>query len=101
MIRTPGSPADLAPAVREALRAIDRTMPVAAMRPMDDVMESTSFVAALDSMEQFHRDTRAADPGTHHLLIGLLATSPEIAMVFAAQNIDSGRLREEIRRISG
>jgi putative ABC transport system permease protein len=38
MIRTTGSPADLAPLVRRVVRAVDPDLPIAAMRPMDAVM---------------------------------------------------------------
>jgi len=68
----------------------------------DDVMHSSPrLITALDEMDQIQREMRATAPGTHHLLLGILNTSPDVAAVFAAQSVDVERLRDEIRRISG
>ena len=58
-------------------------------------------VAALQAMEAVQEEWRAQYAGTQHLLIGLLATSPQIAAVFAAQDITLDDVRDELRTISG
>jgi ATP-dependent Clp protease ATP-binding subunit ClpA len=58
-------------------------------------------VAALQIMEVVQRELRAPHAGTHHLLIGLLTTSPEVAAVFSAQDISIGDVRAAIQAISG
>jgi ATP-dependent Clp protease ATP-binding subunit ClpA len=58
-------------------------------------------VAALQAMEAVQHEWRAQYAGTQHLLIGLLSTSPEVAAVFAAQDITLDDVRDEIRTISG
>jgi ATP-dependent Clp protease ATP-binding subunit ClpA len=58
-------------------------------------------IAALQAMDAAQVEARAQFAGTQHLLIGLLATSPEVAAVFSAQGITIGDVRDEIRTISG
>jgi len=58
-------------------------------------------IAALQAMEQAQQEARTPFAGTHHLLLGLLATSPEVAAVFSAQQITIDDIRDEITTISG
>jgi len=58
-------------------------------------------IAALQAMEEVQREWRAQYAGTQHLLIGLLAASPEVAAVFSAQDVTLDDVRDEIRSISG
>ncbi|MBV9243470.1 MAG: Clp protease N-terminal domain-containing protein [Methylobacteriaceae bacterium] len=44
---------------------------------------------------------RAPVPGTQHLLLALLDGVPDVAAVFAQQNVDVQSVREAVRRISG
>lgn len=58
-------------------------------------------VATLQAMEDVQRTWQAPFAGTQHLLIGLLATSPEVAAVFSAQDITLEDVYEVVRAISG
>ena len=50
VIRTGGDPAELAPAVRRALRAVDPNQPVSAVRTMDEVMADTVSRARFNTL---------------------------------------------------
>lgn len=58
-------------------------------------------IAALQAMEDVQREWRAQYAGTQHLLVGLLATSREVAAVFSAQDVTLEAVRDAIRTISG
>jgi len=58
-------------------------------------------VAALQAMEDVQRTWQAQFAGTQHLLIGVVATSPEVAAVFSAQDITLEDVYEAVRAISG
>jgi ATP-dependent Clp protease ATP-binding subunit ClpA len=68
----------------------------------DAVLNPTAPLAlGLAAMEASQREAHAAVPGTQHLLLGILRTSPEIAAVFEAVGVKYDMIREEIRRCSG
>ena len=80
---------DLAPHVGGALSA-------------DRVLNPTTKLAlGLAAMEASQREVHAPVPGTQHLLLGILRTSPDIAAVFEAVGVTYDMIREEIRRCSG
>jgi ATP-dependent Clp protease ATP-binding subunit ClpA len=58
-------------------------------------------VAAMQAAEAAQRAAGSEFAGTQHLLIGLLTTSPDIAAIFASQNISIDHVRDAIRAISG
>lgn len=65
------------------------------------VNPSQSLASSLSAMEDSQRDLHAAVPGTQHLLLGILAVSPEIATVFEASGLSYDAIRDEIRRGTG
>ena len=58
-------------------------------------------VAAMQAAEAAQRAAGSEFTGTQHLLIGLLTTSPDIAAVFASQDISIDDVHDAIRAISG
>jgi ATP-dependent Clp protease ATP-binding subunit ClpA len=73
----------------------------AAITPETVMGLDAAGIAALQAMDATRVEARAQFAGTQHLLIGLLATSPDVAAVFSAQGITIGDVRDEIRTISG
>jgi ATP-dependent Clp protease ATP-binding subunit ClpC len=68
----------------------------------DRVLNPTTKLAlGLAAMEASQREFHAPVPGTQHLLLGILRTSPDIAAVFEAVGVTYDMIREEIRRCSG
>ena len=55
----------------------------------------------LRTMMEVVQNERARIPETHHLLIALIAASPEVAAVFSAQRISLIDVRDEARKIVG
>ena len=73
----------------------------AVISPETVMLFAPDAILALQAMEAAQHDARAQYAGTQHLLIGLLAVSPDVAGVFAAQGISDDAVLEEIRTISG
>lgn len=70
--------------------------------PPDAMLNPSPALAnALGAMQSAQRDSHAPVPGTQHLLLGVLATSPEITAVFDALGLTEDVVREEIRRGTG
>jgi ATP-dependent Clp protease ATP-binding subunit ClpA len=86
-----------------ALLALNELAPLgtAVISPETVMGLDPAGIAALQAMEEVQREWRAQYAGTQHLLIGLLAASPEVAAVFSAQDITIDDVRDEIRSISG
>lgn len=85
-----------------ALFALNDLAPRNGTVPPDSVVTpSPELSAALAATDQCQRDLHAPVPGTQHLLLGLIAASPEVAAVFAAQGIAYDLVVEEIRRGTG
>jgi len=59
------------------------------------------LVAALDAMRRAQRDTRDPQPGTQHLLLGILAASPRVSAVLAEQRITADDVQRLTRQMSG
>jgi ATP-dependent Clp protease ATP-binding subunit ClpA len=62
---------------------------------------SPELAVALLAAEAEQRDAHASVPGTHHILLGLLAACADVAAVFEAQGFGYEVVREEIRRGTG
>jgi ATP-dependent Clp protease ATP-binding subunit ClpA len=86
----------------DALAALHRLVPTGTgvVGPEDVVTMSGELSTVLQSLDA-RAHTRSFAPGTHHLLLGILHTSPEVAGVFAEQSITEENVRERINRISG
>lgn len=65
------------------------------------VNPSQSLASSLAAMQASQRDLHAPVPGTQHLLLGILSTSPDIATVFQLAGLTYDAIRAEIRRGSG
>ncbi len=59
------------------------------------------LVAALDAMRRSQRDGRDPQLGTQHLLLGILAASPQVSAVLAEQEITAGDVQRLARQMSG
>lgn len=59
------------------------------------------LVAALDAMRRAVRDTRDIQPGTQHLLLGILAASPRVVAVLGEQEITADDVQRVARQMSG
>jgi ATP-dependent Clp protease ATP-binding subunit ClpC len=87
----------------EALFALNDLAPRTGVTVAPETVMSASsqLTASLAAMEDAQHESRAAVPGTQHLLLGILATSSEIAAILVAQGISLEATREEIRRGTG
>jgi ATP-dependent Clp protease ATP-binding subunit ClpA len=65
------------------------------------VKPSQSLMSSLAAMRASQRDLHAPVPGTQHLLLGILSTSPDIAAVFQLAGLTYEAIQAEIRRGSG
>jgi len=86
-----------------ALFALNDLAPSSASAAAPDrvVVSSVAMRSALEAMEAAQRAGSSSVPGTHHLLLGILASTPDIRAVFEAQGLKQDAIREEIRRGTG
>jgi ATP-dependent Clp protease ATP-binding subunit ClpA len=86
-----------------AILALNDLTPLgtAAITPETVMGLDADGIAALQAMDAARVEARAHFAGTQHLLIGLLAASPDVAAVFSAQGITIGDVRYTIQAISG
>jgi len=87
----------------EVIFALNDLAPHAASSVFPDtvVNPSQSLASSLTAMEDAQRDLHAAVPGTQHLLLGILRTSPDVAAVFQLSGLTYEAIRDEIRRGTG
>jgi ATP-dependent Clp protease ATP-binding subunit ClpA len=87
----------------EAIFALNDLAPHAASAVFPDavVNQSHSLASCLAAMQASQRDLHAPVPGTQHLLLGILSTSPDIAAVFQLAGLTYEAIRDEIRRGTG
>ena len=87
----------------EVIFALNDLAPHAASSVFPDAVVnlSQSLGSSLTAMEDAQRDLHAAVPGTQHLLLGILRTSPDIAAVFQLAGLTYEAIRDEIRRGTG
>jgi len=92
---------DFSPA--DALAALYRLTPAGAkdVDPEDVVTMTDELMAVLESLNAGKYPGTAFAPGTQHLLLGILHTSPDVAAVFAEQSLTEESVRERIIHISG
>jgi ATP-dependent Clp protease ATP-binding subunit ClpA len=69
--------------------------------PEGVVTPAPGVVAAIEAMENLRRESNAATAGSHHLLLALVMTSPDVDFAFAGQHLDVNKIRESVRWISG
>ena len=69
--------------------------------PEGIVTPAPEVVIAIEAMEELRRQSNAATAGSHHLLLALLMTSPDVDSVFTGQHVDANMIRESVRWISG
>jgi len=86
----------------EALAALTDlpTSGTTALAPVDVLVLNAQLSSFLQSIDA-RNPAGGAPPGTHRLLVGILRGSPEVARVFAQQNITEDTLRDAVNRISG
>jgi ATP-dependent Clp protease ATP-binding subunit ClpA len=77
------------------------TSSASAARPDRVIVSSVAMRSALDAMDAAQRAGASTVPGTHHLLLGIIASAPDIRAVFESQGLKQDAIREEIRRGSG
>jgi hypothetical protein len=69
--------------------------------PDDALTPAPTLVTAIEAMEHVRMEMNASAAGTQHLLLAVAFTCVEIDAMFAAQNITTDAIRQEILRISG
>jgi ATP-dependent Clp protease ATP-binding subunit ClpA len=69
--------------------------------PEGVVTPAPEVVIAIEAMEELRRGSNAATAGSHHLLLALIMTSPDIDSAFSGQNVDANMIRDSVRWISG
>lgn len=86
-----------------ALFALNDLAPSSANAAAPDrvIVSSVAMRSALDAMEAAQRAGASSVPGSHHLLLGILASTPDIRAIFETQAIKQDAIREEIRRGTG
>jgi ATP-dependent Clp protease ATP-binding subunit ClpA len=67
----------------------------------DDIMRLSSQLMSVLQLVDARNAARGAAPGTHHLLLGILAASPDVAGVFAQQRITEEVFHDAVTRVSG
>src|SRR5262245_5315301 len=88
------------PAVLSALNEVAPrgTTPV---DPEGVVTPAPEVVVAIEAMEELRRESNAATAGSHHLLLALIMTAPDVDSAFAGQHVDVNMIRESVRWLSG
>jgi ATP-dependent Clp protease ATP-binding subunit ClpA len=66
-----------------------------------DVLTLNSELSALLQSVDARNHARGAPPGTHHLLLGIMAAAPDVAEVFATQRVTVETFRDAVNRVSG
>jgi ATP-dependent Clp protease ATP-binding subunit ClpA len=86
-----------------ALFALNDLAPssASAVAPDRVIVSSVAMRSALDAMEAAQRAGASSVPGSHHLLLGIIASAPDIRAVFEAQGLKQDAIKEEIRRGTG
>ncbi|HEY7393718.1 MAG TPA: Clp protease N-terminal domain-containing protein [Gemmatimonadaceae bacterium] len=69
--------------------------------PEGVVAPEAGVVIAIEAMEKLRRESNAPTAGSHHLLLALVMTSPDVDFAFAGQHLDVNMIRESVRWISG
>jgi len=69
--------------------------------PEGVVTPAPEVVVAIEAMEELRRESNAATAGSHHLLLALIMTAPDVDFAFAGQHLDVNMIRESVRWISG
>ena len=69
--------------------------------PEGVVTAAPEVVVAIEAMEELRRESNAATAGSHHLLLALIMTAPDVDFAFAGQHLDVNTIRESVRWISG
>jgi ATP-dependent Clp protease ATP-binding subunit ClpA len=92
---------DFSPA--EALAALYQLAPTGAKEvgPEDVVTMTSELMTVLQSLDARQAPGPAFAPGTQHLLLSILHTSPDVAAVFAEQSLTEENIRDKIIHISG
>ncbi|MFI5230421.1 MAG: Clp protease N-terminal domain-containing protein, partial [Gemmatimonadales bacterium] len=87
----------------QILASLESTVPTgrAASSPEAVIQRSPALQRGLIAASQEQREWGAAGIGTHHLLIGILASDVDVASAFAAGGVTVDRFREEARRVVG
>jgi len=69
--------------------------------PEGVVTPAPEVVTAIEAMEDLRRQSNAPTAGTHHLLLALMMTSPDVDLAFMEQHVNTDMIRESVRWISG
>jgi ATP-dependent Clp protease ATP-binding subunit ClpA len=69
--------------------------------PEGVVTPAPEVVVAIEAMEELRRESNAATAGSHHLLLALIMTAPDVDFAFAGQHVDVNMIRESVRWLSG
>jgi ATP-dependent Clp protease ATP-binding subunit ClpA len=69
--------------------------------PKDGVKLAPESETAFLAAEKLRSQSNAATAGTHHLLLALIMTAPDVDSVFAKQNVNADMIRESVRWLSG
>jgi ATP-dependent Clp protease ATP-binding subunit ClpA len=73
-------------------------------KPVDPdgvVTPTPELLTAMDAMERLRRESNAATAGSHHLLLALIMTSPDVHSAFTEQSVFANMIRESVRWLSG
>jgi ATP-dependent Clp protease ATP-binding subunit ClpA len=86
-----------------ALSALNQTAPRGAtpVDPEATVTLAPESETAFKAVQKLRHQANAASAGSHHLLLALMLTSPEVNAAFAGQNVDADLIRESLGWISG
>lgn len=71
-----------------------------AAESVDVLTLNSELTTLLQSVDARHH-ARGTPPGTHHLLLGIMAAAPDVAEIFAAQRVTAETLRDAVNRVSG
>jgi ATP-dependent Clp protease ATP-binding subunit ClpA len=69
--------------------------------PEGVVTPAPEVVIAIEAMEELRRGSNATTAGSHHLLLALIMTSPDVDSAFTGQNVDANMIRDSVRWIAG